>query len=126
MTKVVSEKFISLEKLCHQLSISVATGRNWVKLGKIKPAYIEDGVCFFSGDLSNELKNNIINGENTALKSRRNKKYVSGNGFYSSYISQSSENLSLVENFVTRINELNITITDEIISSVIVYFARQL
>jgi hypothetical protein len=105
MAKVVSEKFISLEKLCNQLSISVATGRNWVKLGKIKPAYVQDGACFFSEDLSAELQNRISSGENTALKSRRNKKYVSGNGFYSSYISQDSKNLAIVENFVIRVNE---------------------
>ncbi len=126
MTKVVSEKFISLEKLCSQLSISVATGRNWVKLGKIKPAYMQDGACFFPEDLSAELKNRITLGENAALKSRRNKKYVSGNGFYASYISQDSKNLAIVENFVTRVNELNVAITDEIIATIIVYFARQL
>ena len=28
---------ISLSDLCKELSISIATGRNWVKLGKIKP-----------------------------------------------------------------------------------------
>ena len=28
---------VSLESFCSQLSISVATGKNWIKLGKIKP-----------------------------------------------------------------------------------------
>ena len=37
----------SLKELCGQLSISIATGRNWVKLGKITPQYIKNGVPYF-------------------------------------------------------------------------------
>ena len=37
----------SLKELCEQLSISIATGRNWVKLGKITPQYIKNGMPYF-------------------------------------------------------------------------------
>lgn len=35
--EIVDEDFISLRQLCEELSISLATGKNWIKLGKIKP-----------------------------------------------------------------------------------------
>ncbi len=38
---------ISLSELCTELSISTATGRNWVKLGKILPT-VETRKLFFS------------------------------------------------------------------------------
>ena len=32
---------ITLKELCEELSISTATGRNWIKLGKLTPEYTE-------------------------------------------------------------------------------------
>mgnify|MGYP002659839214 CR=1 FL=1 len=71
----------SLKELCGQLSISIATGRNWVKLGKITPQYIKNGVPYFDEKHIAIIENEIRSGKNVALKSRRNKKYVSGNAF---------------------------------------------
>lgn len=36
-------KFLTLSDLCQELSISVATGRNWIKLGKLVPTLEEEG-----------------------------------------------------------------------------------
>ena len=71
----------SLKELCGQLSISIATGRNWVKLGKITPQYIKNGVPYFDEMHIAIIENEIRSGKNVALKSRRNKKYVSGNAY---------------------------------------------
>ena len=64
----------SLKELCEQLSISIATGRNWVKLGKITPQYIKNGVPYFDKKHIAIIENEIRSGKNVALKSRRNKK----------------------------------------------------
>lgn len=32
-----SSEYLSLKEVCEKLSISVATGRNWIKLGKLIP-----------------------------------------------------------------------------------------
>ncbi len=77
----------SLKELCGQLSISIATGRNWVKLGKITPQYIKNGVPYFDEKHIAIIENEIRSGKNVALKSRRNKKYVSGNALHRSYVS---------------------------------------
>ena len=63
----------SLKELCEQLSISIATGRNWVKLGKITPQYIKNGVPYFDKKHIAIIENEIRSGKNVALKSRRNK-----------------------------------------------------
>ena len=51
---------LSLSELCKSLSISMATGRNWIKLGKIKPNYTEKGTPFFRADYVEDLKTNIL------------------------------------------------------------------
>ena len=40
--------YLSLKELCEELSISVATGRNWVRLGKIVPEFMEKRTPFFT------------------------------------------------------------------------------
>ena len=75
----------SLKELCGQLSISAATGRNWVKLGKITPQYIKNGVPYFDEKHIAIIENEIRSGKNVALKNRRNKKYDTENAFYRTY-----------------------------------------
>ena len=58
----------SLKELCGQLSISIATGRNWVKLGKITPQYIKNGVPYFDEKHIAIIENEIRSGKNVALK----------------------------------------------------------
>lgn len=119
------DNLITLEELCNQLSISIATGKNWTKLGKLLPTSDNNGVLLFSQDYINEFKTHIENGKNDLLKNRRNKKYISGNSFYSSYVSVNSKNLKSIENILNEIENLKVEITDEIIATIIVYFAKQ-
>ena len=74
-----NDDMLSLSELCKELSISVATGRNWVKLGKLIPTSENKRTPFFSSGYVQTLKSDIKSGKKAALKSRRNKKYVSGN-----------------------------------------------
>ena len=82
-------------EVCKALSISEATGRNWVRLGKLTPK--KDGS--FDKEKIDQLIEDIKLGKAPLLKSRRNKKKKIGNAVYSGYI-ESSENVALVSGIV--------------------------
>lgn len=110
---------LSLKELCKELSISPATGKNWVRLGKIVPETTSDNELYFDKTFVEELKRNIKNGKIVALKSRRNKKYVSGNKLYSSYVSDGSENTETVRKLIDYIDENGIKLTENKIAEII-------
>lgn len=87
---------ISLEELCSELSISTATGKNWIRLGRLTPVYDESGAPMFSVPYARMVKDGLISGENPSLRKRRNKRYVTGNSLYSSYIHRRSGNYRTV------------------------------
>lgn len=120
------ENLVSLSELCKELSISVATGRNWVKLGKLIPAFERKKTLFFSKTYMEQIKSDIKNGKNTALKSRRNKKYISGSNIYHSYVTEHSVNLPIVQSVIDYIEDNTIQITDEMICVMIAECAIQL
>lgn len=108
-------EYITLKQLCEELSISLATGKNWLKLGKIRPKESSDGNAFFTKNYVDELKKEIKSGKNAALKSRRNKKYVSGNGLYNSYVSKDCKALLPMQKLLSLAQECEIALTNEII-----------
>ena len=61
--------YLSLKELCQELSISTATGKNWIKLGKLTPQYTENKSPYFSKDYVIDLQQKLYSDENTALKS---------------------------------------------------------
>ena len=78
MRKKSTEKLYTLSEACELLSISTATGRNWMKSGRLipvdgtfsnKPAFEESSLLAF--------KEALANGTIPGLKSRRNKTYIS-------------------------------------------------
>ena len=69
---------ISLSETCKILSISLATGRNWLKSGRLTPVNLNNKPHLFSRQVVNELLINIQNNNVDKLKSRRNKTHVSG------------------------------------------------
>lgn len=119
------EDLLSLTDLCKELSISEATGRNWVRLGKLIPTLETKRTLFFSREYAAEIRAQIKSGENNVLKSRRNKKYISGTKLYHSYISPDSINLSVVRDLVTYIEEKKIEVADEIRCALIAECAIQ-
>ena len=111
----VSDDYLTLNKLCSELSISTATGRNWIKLGKITPSITENSKYYFTKEYLLTLRNELKSGKNTALKSRRNKKFVSGITLYKSYVSDTSKNLPLVEKLVDLTFEKDINLNTDTI-----------
>ncbi len=102
-------KYLTLNELCEELAISTATAKNWIKLGKIKPDFTVDYV--------KTLKKDISKGNKSYLKSRRNKKYVSGNFLYKDYVSKDSKNVQTIANLLSKVDkltksEINLLIAD--------------
>lgn len=107
------EQYMTLKELCEEISISTATGRNWMKLGKITPEYTEKRIPYFSKTYVRKLKKDIQSGSNEALKSRRNKKYVSGNALYHSYVSEKCKSVEVIQELLQILSQ-NEGILDEI------------
>lgn len=120
-----NDDMLSLSELCKELSISVATGRNWVKLGKLIPTFENKRTPFFSTGYVQTLKSEIRSGKKAALKSRRNKKYVSGNEIYNSYVSEKSVNIQTVQSIVSTFEEAKVSPAEDIIRAIIAESAIQ-
>lgn len=91
------DQFLSLSAVCQELGISKATGRNWIRLGKLTPSFEYKTSKYFKKEYVSSLKEDICTGKNQSLKSRRNKKFVSGRGLYSSYVSDSCSGTDSVQ-----------------------------
>ena len=104
---------ITLKELCEELSISIATGRNWIKLRKLTPEYTKKKTPYFSKKYVKTLRAELQSGENKALKSRRNKKFISGNSLYNSYVSEQCKNLPTLQKLLTLAsdNEIDLDVT---------------
>lgn len=101
---------VTLKELCAELSISTATGRNWIKLGKLAPQYTKKGTPYFSKKYVETLHAELQSGENKALKSRRNKKFVSGNSLYNSYVSDQCKNIPTLQKLLALASDTEIAL----------------
>ena len=119
-------RIISLEQLCRELSVSVATGKNWLKLGKIVPSKIEGRKAYFNKEYCKKIINDLNNDKNNYLKSRRNKKFKSGFNLYKSYISKVSKNLTGIEKLIQYFENNNIILKQNEISELIAYYSESL
>jgi hypothetical protein len=68
--KIEDEK-LSIAQVCDLLSISQATAKNWIRLGKLKTDYSGES---FDKQYIETLLAEIKSGKDSRLKSRRNKK----------------------------------------------------
>lgn len=117
-------RLIDLEELCQELLVSVATGKNWIKLGKIVPSKIEGRKVYFDAEYCQKLINDLNNGQNSNLKSRRNKKFKSGFNLYKSYISKDSTNLSGIEKLIQYFENNDIVLKPNEISELVAYYSE--
>ena len=106
------------------LSVSVATGKNWLKLGKIVPSKIEGRKVYFNEEYCQKLIYNLHDNINNNLKSRRNKKFKSGFNLYKSYISKDSTNLSGIEKLIQYFENNNIVLKPNEISELVAYYSE--
>lgn len=122
---ILSGDLITLDEVCKILSISEATGRNWVRLSKITPLDCGKKPLVFSRDSIINILNSIRDSDSKMLKSRRNKKKISGNKIYYDYIS-GKENIeavgTIIDKLPQKITESHIRV---ILANVILQFALQ-
>jgi predicted RNA methylase len=96
-----SGQYLSLGEVCELLSISQATGRNWVKLGKLIPVEQKLGKTSFLREDVDGILCALTNGESKALNRRRNKKKINGLSLYESYIA-CAHNINLVNSIISE------------------------
>lgn len=116
--ETIDSERLSLNQVCEVLSISTATAKNWIRLGKL--IVCEDEKTFDKAYIM-RLASEIKNGNDARLKSRRNKKGVKGKVLYKDYIE--NENNKRV---VSEILESCSQISDEELRIIIAFFASQL
>ncbi|MCI9531383.1 MAG: N-6 DNA methylase [Lachnospiraceae bacterium] len=119
-------RMLPLSEACKELSISLATGQNWVKRGKLVPSAKIGRSLFFSRAYVERFKADIQSGKDASLKSRRNKKYVSGNQMYHSYLPDGSRNRIAIQSLVSVIENRQIEVTDGILCMLVAECAVQL
>lgn len=123
----MSEEYITLDGLCQQLSISRATGRNWLRLGKIESQGIDPaGQMYFTEEYVSNLKQSLETGERRSLRSRRNKRYVSGKGLYDRYVSDICESTDTVKSLVDKLERQNICVTEMVMRTLLADCALKL
>lgn len=113
-----TEKAFTIDDVCKILSISKATAKNWIRLGRITP---DIGGYLFSQKYIDQFIAELKSDGNTKLKSRRNKKSATGKTLYKSYV-YTSENQKIVEELL----ELEIIHTESDLLIVLANFAVQL
>lgn len=87
-----TKKVLTVDDVCKALSISRATVKNWIRLGKIAP---DMGNQLFSSEYIEKFDAELKSEDNKKLKSRRNKKKASGKVLYKDYV-HTEDNQKLV------------------------------
>ncbi len=111
--EILETDLIPLKQLCENISVSLATGKNWLRLGKIEPQYVEGNTPFFSNAYAEKLRKDLQTGKKPELKSRRNKKYISGNALYHSYVSGESFNIEIIRNLLNELIKTGVTLREK-------------
>lgn len=96
-------KKLNIDQVCELLFVSRATVKNWVRLGKLKTN--PDGKTFdkkYMETLIAEMRD----GKDNRLKSRRNKKSVSGKVLYKDYI-KSNHNREIVKDILHACEQMS-------------------
>ena len=89
-----SQEALTITDVCELLSISKATVKNWIRLRKIVP---DIGDQLFSRGYIEHFIEDLKSNDNIKLKSRRNKKQVSGKVLYRDYIYTESNQKLIAE-----------------------------
>ena len=108
-----NDEYLNLMQLCRELSISYATGSNWLRLGKITKS--EQG---FSRRYVEQLKKDL-NEQDLALKSRRNKRLSSGRKLYVAYLPKYSANIEPVVSISNFLTDEDLEVTDELLRTIL-------
>ncbi len=121
-----NKNLLSVKMLSEKLSVSEATVKNWIKLNKIFPSKTEKSQAYFTQEYSDNLIKELNSKKSNLLKSRRNKKYISGSFFYKDYLSKNSKNLKIISDLSDYITKKNIKLTKTQIKLIVADCAIQL
>lgn len=114
----IAQKALTIDDVCKALSISKATAKNWIRLGKIIP---DLGDQLFSSEYVEKFVAELKSDNNTKLKSRRNKKSATGKVLYKDYVHTVSN-----QKLVTDLLELGIIENERDLLIALANFAVQL
>lgn len=116
---------LTLHEACKILSISLATGRNWVRLGKLRPLSPPQKPQLFSKDEIERVLAEINSANTKVLKSRRNKKKITGNTLYRGYVKDreiEKATAALIEKLPSEIDERHIRV---LLANIVIQLALQ-
>lgn len=114
----VTQNVLTVDDVCKTLSISKATAKNWIRLGKIVP---DIGEQLFSAEYVEKFVAELKSDDNTKLKSRRNKKSATGKVLYKDYVHTASN-----QKLVADLLELGMIKNERDLLIVLANFAVQL
>ncbi|MCH5321323.1 MAG: N-6 DNA methylase [Eubacterium sp.] len=114
----IEDDKLTITQVCDLLSISRATAKNWIRLGKLKTISNSET---FDKTYIETLLTEIRSGKDSRLKSRRNKQSVSGKVIYKDYITNEC-NRKIVEEILNYCDQ----ITEEELRVILACFAIQL
>ena len=60
------KRYMTLQEVCEELSVTLPTGRNWLRLGKLNPQVKMDGLPLFTQEYVRRLKTDLMTGKNRA------------------------------------------------------------
>lgn len=115
---MITRRALTVEDVCSAFSVSKATVKNWIRLGKITP---DVGEQQFSPEYIERALREFNSEGSTKLKARRNKKNISGKVLYKDYIHNTSN-----RRLVTDLLELDIIKDEKDLLAVLANFAVQL
>ncbi|MCI8684161.1 MAG: N-6 DNA methylase [Lachnospiraceae bacterium] len=124
MGKSPVQKDYSLSEFCRELSVSEATGRNWIRLGKIRPDREVQGKPRFSRTYTEKILKKLQKKDAGFLQARRNKKHLTGNAIDRNYIPKDSPNLKKISRTAAVL--AGISQTDLLLRAVLAECALQL
>ena len=112
-------KRMNLKETCEYLSISEATGRNWIRQGRLKPLENKSGRhIYFDAAYVKKVKNRLL--KDGKLIARRNKTAISSHAVYSDYLSCDANTLRQLQQIID-----NDKINSSPLIPTIAYYARQ-
>lgn len=112
MNQTTSGQLYTLTQACELLSISTATGRNWLKSGRWIPSCTSDSAPLFTEAYLMDLKEKLRSGTITSLKGRRNKTYVTGTNAYRSYLPKTSPNQTALQTLLSCLEAASFSLTE--------------
>lgn len=96
------DELVDIKQAANRLSVSTATIRNWVKLGRLETADVPGRKLMFHRSTVEKLAGYIISGKSDKLTKRRNKKAAKGLDLYTDYIHDSGTNIVIGADLVKK------------------------